>query len=217
MRLGLPFRSESATASRAGPSRFRQGSLALRPLLRRLEGPTRASVLDLGAASGENLAFFSSLGARLTVADLYRSLLPAREELEPANDPRAVFDALLPHPPGAPFDVILAWDVLNYLKPEEIAWLTMSLQRRSKPGAITLAFVASSGEIPVRPAAYVVLDEETFLVDAPAPRRRPAPRYSEPMLLRLMTGASVESRFQLRNETVEYLFSHRLVDAVASV
>ena len=210
MRLGLPFRSESASASRAGPSPSRQTSLALKSLLHSLDGSTRPSVLDLGAATGENLAFLSGLGARLSIADLYRSLLPVRDQLGPASDPSSFFDDLLPGVPGAPFDVILAWDVLNYMTPEEIAWLTTSVGRRSKPGAVMLAFVASSGEIPVRPATYNILDEETLAVSAAAPRRRPAPRYSEPMLLRLMPGMSVESRFQLRNETVEYLFSHRL-------
>lgn len=216
MRLGLPFRSESPETPRAGPTRFHQSSLALKSLLHSLEGSSRPSVLDLGVATSENLAFLCSLGARLSIADLYRSLLPLREQLEAAEDPRTLFDDLVPGDPSWPYDVVLAWDVLNYLKPEEIAWLATSVGRRSKPGAVMLAFIASSGEIPVRPATYHIVDGETLSVGAPAPRKRPAPRYPEPLLLRLMPGVSVESRFQLRNETVEYLFSHRLGEATPS-
>lgn len=211
MRLGLPFRSESASTSRAraAPAPYEQSSLAVKPLLESLRRSGRPCVLDLGVATAANLDFFARMGSRLTVADLYRGLMPLRGELERAGHRGRVFDSLVPGDPASPFDVVLAWDILNYLKPEEIASLTESLGHFCKPGALLFAIIASSGDIPLTPAHYSVLDEETLVIDAPAPRNRPAPRHSEQMLLRLMPGMTVENRFQLRNETVEYLFSYR--------
>jgi hypothetical protein len=199
MRLPLFRGPERSEEPEGEPRHLEQSSLALKGLVRVLRGVSgRPNVLDLGEAIGVNVAFFARFRARVSVADLYRSLRTARLE-----------DALLPSAPPARFDVILLWDLLNYLTAEEISWLARSLGRLSNPGATMLAFLASSREIPHRPSRYLIRDEETLMYEVSGTKKRPSPRYTEHALLRLMPGTVVESRFQLRNETVEYLLQYR--------
>jgi hypothetical protein len=200
MRLPLFRGPERSSKPEEGPQHLEQSSLALKALVSLLAGwdeASRPNVLDLGEAIGPNLAFFSRFRARLSIADLHRSIRAARLD-----------DALLPSPPPAPFDVVLLWDLLNYLTPDEIQWLARSLARVARPGATMLAFLASSREIPYRPSRYRIRDDETLVYELHGPKKRESPRYTEQTLLRLMPGTTVESRFQLRNEIVEYLLQY---------
>lgn len=199
MRLAL-FRGPERSAQPEGElQQLEQSSLALKALVHVLQrGVSRPNVLDLGEANGANLAFFSRYRARLSIADLYRSLRTAKLD-----------NALLPSEPPARFDVVLLWDLLNYLTPEEIGWLAKSVGRLSRPGAVMLAFLSSSREIPYRPSRYGIRNEETLVYEVYGTRKRPSPRYTEHTLLRLMPGTTVESRYQLRNEVVEYVLQYR--------
>jgi hypothetical protein len=215
MRLGLRRGSERRTKPIVSGQAPEQPSLALKGLLRGLERSSRPHVLDLGRVAGANLTFFARFEAKVSIADLYRSLAPARPTFASGAEPSShVFDKFLPIDPASPFDAVLVWDLLNYLKPEEIGWLGTSLSRFCKPGARILAFIATSREIALLPARYTIRDEGTLSCEPEDERKRPAPRYSEQTLLRLMPGTTVESRFQLRNETIEYLFSQRVVSGL---
>jgi len=103
-------------------------------------------------------------------------------------------------------DVILAWDLLDYLSLEEIAWLGQSLTHHCAPGAIMLALVSCQGLIPETPSFYTFLDDKTLLVEESGPPVRPSPALSEHALLGSLHDMTVKSRFQLRRATVEYLF-----------
>jgi len=154
------------------------------------------SVLDLGPASPANLEFFLGRGARLTVADF----VPSRGE--------AVSD-LVRAEPGTHFDLVLAWDFLNYLPREKLGMLLRSLEPYFRPGTTIHALVATGREMSAAPRRYRIEDAETLLCEGPKERVVPSPRYVEQDLLKCMPGLNVEHRFQLRNGMLEYLFSYR--------
>jgi hypothetical protein len=183
----------------------RQRSLALPTLVSGLSERS-LSVLDLGAANPANLEFFTHRGAQLTIADFHRSLLPL---VSNASSKADLFRKLLPYDASTRFDVVLAWDLLNYLGPEEIGYLTDSLARFFRPGTMIHAFVVCDREMPPAPSLYRILGETELQCERRPGRPRPAPRYLEPTLLKLMPGIAVESRYQLRNGMLEYVFSCR--------
>ncbi|MCB1036832.1 MAG: hypothetical protein KDD47_23605, partial [Acidobacteria bacterium] len=63
----------------AEPEEGEYRSLGLQAWFDQLAPEASPAVLDLGPASGSNLNFFHELGARLHVADLYRSLAESGE------------------------------------------------------------------------------------------------------------------------------------------
>jgi hypothetical protein len=177
---------------------IRQRSLALPKLVEPLESSSfkRFSVLDLGPASPANLNFFLGRGARLTVADFN----PSRGE---------GLSDLLRGDPGARFDVVLAWDFLNYLQRDKLGTLLMSLEPYFRPGTAIHALVATAREMSAAPRRYRIEDAGTLVSEGPKERAVPSPRYMEPDLVKCMPGLNVEHRFQLRNGMAEYLFSYR--------
>ena len=176
----------------------RQRSLALPKLVEPLAGsPAKAySVLDLGPATPSNLEFFLGRGARFTVADF----APSRTDM---------FSELIGAEPGSHFDLVLAWDFLNYLPREKLGLLLRSLEPYFRPGTAVHALVATGRQMPAAPRRYRIEDAQTLVSEGPRGRLIPSPRYVEQDLLRCMPGLIVEHRFQLRNEMLEYLFSYR--------
>ena len=176
----------------------RQRSLALPKLVEPLESsPGKSfSVLDLGPASPANLDFFLGRGARLTVADF----TPSRGE---------TLSDLVRAEPGTHFDLVLAWDILNYLQRDRLGLLLRSLEPYFRPGTTIHALIATGREMSASPRRYRIEDAETLLCEGPKERVVPSPRYVEQDLLKCMPGLIVEHRFQLRNGMLEYLFSYR--------
>lgn len=193
-----------------------QKSLGLRGLLPDSEDAT-LRVLDLGQARTANLDFFSRYGGRLTVADFYSGLRPARASSMNDDERKAkAFAELLDYETSTRFDLILAWDLLNYLTPQEHELLMTSLEPFCLPGTALLAFVSTQREMPPAPSVYWIQDEDTLVYEEREGRPRPCPRYLEQDLLKRMPSLTVEYRYQLRNGMLEYVFSYRMSSRSAS-
>lgn len=199
--------NRSSSQRLARPS---QKSLGLRGLLPDSDDAT-LRVLDLGPARSANLDFFSRYGGQLTVADFYSGLRGARASTSDDNDRKAeAFAELLPFDHATRFDLVLAWDLLNYLTPQEHQLLMTCLEPFCMPGTAILAFVSTQKEMPPAPSAYSIQDADTLVYEEREGRARPCPRYLEGDLLKRMQGLTVESRYQLRNGMLEYVFSYRM-------
>ena len=176
----------------------------------RLEDVSPGSVLDLGPPISENLAFYARYGAKITVADFYRFYRPLRgNSLERASTRASLLDELVPHKASTRFDLVMAWDLLNYLSLDEIAWLMDGTSELCSPGALMFAIVAGSGDMPETPSNYRFVDTQTLLNETRTSRVRPSPNHAEHTLASVTPRLTVERRFQLRNATAEFLFNFR--------
>ncbi len=228
MELTSPWTSERFWRESSGGDNGEYHSLALPGLVERLDGDRKCGILDLGPAHGATVEFFSQYSCKLYVADLYRSLnarrvdpgidrppdLPDKpdrtdgpQDEEEAAERTRIFDELLAYDGDTRFDLVLAWDLLNYLEPAQIEVLSRRLARFSHHGTKLFAMVAIHKEIPARPCAFKILDTETLEYDALTHGTRAAPRHTEPALRRLMSGFDVESTCVLRNGLQEYVFT----------
>lgn len=100
-------------------------------------------ILDLGAASQQNINFITGLGHRLCTEDLYRSLQfdasrkPTAESVE--NEAAQFFRENLNYQKGQ-FDGVLCWDLLDFLPDSVIQPLVGLLHEFLKPDGHLLAF-----------------------------------------------------------------------------
>ncbi len=185
-------------------------------MLHELERQRRPQVLDLGPALGANVQFLARFSVQLFIADLYRSLCASAERLPP--DPARLRRALavqLPVPDQPPFDLILAWDLLNYFEPEQIRVLGQHLGQLCRPGGQLFALIATRGPIADRPMTFQILERNLLLYDAAAGDLRPSPRYRETGLERLLDAFAVQTSFLLRNGMQEYIFTRRVSHIMA--
>jgi hypothetical protein len=189
------------------------GSAALnaplfRGLMERMQDDRRRVVLDLGPARPETVALLGRYRCRLDIADLADGL----ETLNSATEPeamRAALDAALPRRRAEPTDVVLCWDLLNYLERPAIRGLMAEILGRLAPGALVHALIAySTPRMPMRPARIVPAEDHRLWVVPAGADERAAPRYSPDDLARCMPGYIVERAMLLKNGMQEFLFRH---------
>lgn len=187
----------------------RHRSLALRPLLSGLDPEQRHSVLDLGPPVGHNLEMLSALGCRIRITDLFRSLAAETLEAREAEACPALLGRLLPVEAREQFEIVLLWDLLDYLRGHEIAALMAHLVPACAPRVVAFALVSTLRQIPGAPRRYRIEDLDTLSWSAAADPPRPGPRHTQPELTRLMPAFRVKSSFILRNGVQEYLLQRR--------
>jgi hypothetical protein len=189
-------------------------SLALGELFSGLHPDRALHVLDLGPAVGANIAWFSNRwSCTVEVADLYRSLPAAA-----GGEPKETLRRALPwDDPGAaePVDMVLAWDLFNYLDRERIRALCEALAPRCRPGAPLYAMLVTAPEMPREPGTYLLREATDgpggerastallYRVDRTA--QRPAPRYRPAEVDALSPGFEVDRNYLLRHGVQEYL------------
>lgn len=201
----------SAALSELGARRSEEHqSLALRALLGSLDRRRKCSILDLGPALNRNVEFFSEYRCTLSIADLYRTW---RLEQQATLEVRLPFERacqrLLEFDAGSTFDVILAWDLFNYLEKPEIQSLVDTLLPHCQTGTVIFALIATRKKLSAQPLSYSILDSQNLLYEKPTIALRECPQYKEPELTKIMPHFSVDTTFLLRNGIQEYLFEHR--------
>ncbi len=164
-------------------------------------------MLDLGRGFGSNIEFLSRFATRICVEDLYHTL--ASLGLPFSGDKRVycpVYETLLPYRDQTRFDVILAWNLLDYLDRDDIRRLSARLAAICNPGALVYAMISIRPKIPETPANFKIIDEQNLVYQQTAVAQCDGPRYTQVKLLEWMSQFRVKRTFLLRNGMQEYLF-----------
>lgn len=204
----LPPAKLSTTGKPLQAGREVFSSLALGNLLEPLRNEGKHHVLDLGPACGQNVTFFCGMRCKLYVADLYDAL-----NREPVSSGRrshersSLFQRQLVIDREDHFDVIMAWDVLNYLKSNVLLEVFKQLRPFCGQGTLLHALIWGQSEIPAVPMRFSVTDERHMAYDVCASSMRSGPRYTPREMERLMAGFRVSRSYLLRNGMQEYVFS----------
>lgn len=172
-----------------------------------LRPESRSTVLDLGPPLAGNIKFLSALSCRVRIADLHRSLCAEPIENRRPEAMGALFERLLPLAPDERFDALLAWDVFDYMRPDQVSSLMARLTPACRPEALVLVLASTRRQIPAAPLRYRILDRESLAGDGPLEPARAGPRYGQPDLKRMMPGFSVRHSVLLRSGIQQYLFA----------
>jgi hypothetical protein len=175
-------------------------------LMQRLGTGGRWIIYDLGAARSATIKAFARFRCRLEIVDLAEGL----DSLNGETDPRRMrqrAETLLPARGAEPVDIVLCWDLINYLNQPALNALMECIALRCKRGALAHGLVYySTKAMPDRPAVFVPIDDQRIATRVVAGRERPAPRYTPEDLSRCMPRYSVERGRLLRNGMQEFLF-----------
>ena len=204
----MPEASRSAAVHEPAPEAGWHAPL-FRSVVEDLRAGGRRVVLDLGAARSANIGLFRHFRVRLYLADAGGGLM----ELSALSDPerlRRRAETLLPRMTQEPVDLVLCWDLLNYLGREAMTALMTAIARRCRPGALAHGFIVSSRpRMPRDPGAFDVLADDRVLRVGPTEPERPAPRYTAWDLDRCMPDYVVDRSVLLQDGRQEYLMRLR--------
>ena len=186
-------------------------TLGLGPVLHELQRRRRPRVLDLGPALGASVEFLAGYSVQLFIADLYRSVRSSTGRLPPeAARLQRLLKEQLPVPDEGPFDLVLAWDLLNYFDADQLEALGQHLGVLCRPGGQLFALVATRGPISDQPMNFEIVAPDLLRYVATAPTERTSPGYRETALERLLDAFAVQTSFLLRNGMQEYIFTRRV-------
>lgn len=160
------------------------------------------NVVDLGSASTENCMRFSRSGARVymdTSGGSLRSKVLQSSELGTSD-----IDELLAYSPDA-IDVLLFWDMLDYLSVDSIGRLMHRFGDVMRPGGLLYAMVSQQFRIPVEPALIDVLEADRLRFQF-GPLDREGPHYAPKQLEQWMPGFRIEKLYLMQNGVQEHLF-----------
>jgi hypothetical protein len=181
-------------------------SLGLKVLYQSLQGISACSVLDLGPMRRKSIEFWSQFNPFIYVADLRSHLpLPAfdyagLEAAEPA------WNLILALPENRRYNVILAWDMLNYLDLPSITSLARYLKHFCQPGTILFSLIFDQKQMPDTITIYSIVDEAHLAYEYGGSELRACPRHQPRILAGAMQQFQVSNSFRLRNGIVEFLF-----------
>ena len=185
--------TEKGTA--AGPRERRSPGLSA--LFDALAADGRHSILDLGPASGSHLTLLSRYASQIRFANLVAGAAPGKEWEEAVR-------ALAPNA-ERPYDVVLAWDVLDRLDPEGRSTLMARLVEVTAPRARLFAIARGETAGGYEALAFMLLDFDRVL-ERPAGVTTGA---GEPLLpaqmQRVLAPFEVVSAFMLRTGAREYV------------
>jgi hypothetical protein len=170
----------------------------------------RLSVLDLGSAHAANLSFLSrsTRSLHMEIEDFYETL-SSFDFFDPRESRSydAVYQYLLPYSEDIRFDLILGWDLFNYLEELELASLIRHLEHFCQPGTLLFSMISTNRYVPEKPIRFQIVDSQRLRYEYLSSLLRPSPQYHYPDLIRIMPGFRLFSSFRLRNGFKEYVFS----------
>lgn len=176
-------------------------------LIERLRTLGYCTVLDLGPALGSNVAFFGDMHCRIQIADCATALLAlnAREEDGP-DSYKAELEKLLPLTDLQTCDVILTWDLLNYLNKSLFRALMTHLSPVVSGDTWLHGYIGSRRVMSAAPQLYRLNREGRVEVTASTRETQDCPCYSQPELRMLMPRFGVSRSTLLQSGMQEYLF-----------
>lgn len=184
-------------------------SPSLRFICNHLAAERKHNILDLGTPSGSSMDFFARFPCTLYVEDLFESLLnlpvPAGDEHPDAWDLQV--DRCLAHNREVRFDMIFAWDLINYMHVDLIHALMKRLSRSCRGGTLLYIMISTAPKIPRRPADISITYEDRVRYHGEAPLDKPNPRYTPLKVERMMPGFRLLHSFLLGASLQEFLFS----------
>jgi hypothetical protein len=181
-------------------------------ILSRPQDPERRHVvLDLGAASQ---AMFDRLSAsrpcRIEMADLYfyGGLAGIEQLVSSEEQDLSLIARFLPRPNDERLDLILCWDLPNYLSLPALTLLIDALSRRAAPGCRVHMLVAySKREMPGTPGRYVPGGDGILTQILTSGELIKAPRYSPEDIGTALGNFRYERGVLLANGMQEFVYA----------
>jgi SAM-dependent methyltransferase len=197
------FRSSSNPAGSASPQKLSRRSSGMGEISRLLNSQEGLCVLDMGATSSNNIQLFTGKGHKNYSEDLLRSSLDPALRV-PDADGKAVVDSKkfleenLVYPNNQ-FDVVLCWNLPDYMEESLVKPTIDRLWSVMKPGGVLLAFFHTREAGPDSTCyRYHVTDSDMLEMQEVkfAAPGRPASEKQSPRLQRVFNNRHIENLFR---------------------
>lgn len=176
--------------------------LALRELFNRLPSDKVVNILDMGQAWNANMEFYGQFRCKVFVEDLYR-WMKRKGDMQSQS---TALESLQKYPQGTHFDVILFWDLFDYLSLQQAEALVSHLKAYCKKGTLLFFVSSTMDEIPKQPASFKILDAEHLLYETTTTETAKGKGHRQSNIQKLLPGFRLVRAFRMSNGVEENLY-----------
>ncbi len=155
------------------------------------------AVLDLGPASDSSLHVYSRFARRVRFVDLLAA--------DPTPEGWAAALRAVPAQPERPYDLVFAWDILDWLGTEERLRLVERLAELSAPDARLHVVVEAPENATPHPLRFTLLDVDRMRAEPVISARSAGPPLLPAEVGRLLAPFQVVRAFTLKGGLREYV------------
>ena len=195
--------SSNQVVAPAAPQKLTRRSSGMGEVSRLLNSQEALCVLDMGATSASNIRFFTGKGHKNYSEDLLRSSLDPTLRIpdsdgKPVVDSKKFLDENVVYP-NAQFDVVLCWNLPDYMEENLVKPTIDRLWSVMKPGGLLLAFFHTRDAGPDSVCyRYHVTDSDMLEMQEVkfAPPGKPVSEKQSPRLQRVFNNRHIENLFR---------------------
>jgi hypothetical protein len=165
-------------------------------------------VLDLGPSVAANLEFLASFASYLQIVDAVDRGPAAANLGGPESVRLSTLNTLLDQHRRS-FNLVLAWDVFNYLSPEQAERLNQSVAELCLPSARLHAIFFATDTMPAVPHRYRIVDRGHLAYEPATTELRGAPSLPAAAVGKLLKGFRIEHSFVLQHGVHEYVATRK--------
>ncbi|WP_096084644.1 hypothetical protein [Agaribacterium haliotis] len=167
------------------PTSYAHRSPGLTAIYNAVKASKKNRILDLGPCIARHLSFYSQLGASFHFDDFGEQLTQGLQQGE--LDEQALRDAFVQvKNQKQAFDIVLCWDLFNFLPLDLTVALLESLKDKIKKNTLfhIVSYVGSS--VPVAPCTYVIDDQYSLTIQLNSARDKPRHRLTTSQILKAL-------------------------------
>lgn len=195
--------SSNQVVAPAAPQKLTRRSSGMGEVSRLLNSQEALCVLDMGATSASNIRFFTGKGHKNYSEDLLRSSLDPTLRIPDSEgksvvDSKKFLDENLVYP-NAQFDVVLCWNLPDYMEENLVKPTIDRLWSVMKPGGLLLSFFHTRDAGPDSVCyRYHVTDSDMLEMQEVhfAPPGKPVSEKQSPRLQRVFNNRHIENLFR---------------------
>ena len=199
-----PVRIEEAPIEPPGPKIEIRSSPGLDGAVGGVPADGSCKVLDLGPAVAANLEFLASFASYVQIIDAV-DRGPAAGNFGGSESGRLSTLSTLLDRHRRSFNLVLAWDVFNYLSPEQADRLQESVAELCLPSAHLHAIFFATDTMPAVPQRYRIIDRGHLAYEPATTEVRGAPSLPAAAVGKLLKGFRIEHSFVLQHGVHEYI------------
>ena len=213
--MKLPWSSGVETASikvaapePPGPRIETYSSPGLQEAIARVPDDGTCKVLDLGPAVADNVEFVSLFSSFLQIVDVIdRS--PSAYDAGGDGVSRLSSLQTLFKKHRRSFNLVLAWDVINYLSADQAERLIQAVAELCLPDARLHAIVFATDTMAAVPNCYRIVDSARLAYEPNSTELRGVPNLPPAAVEKLLKGFRIEHSFVLQHGVHEYVAARK--------
>lgn len=202
----IPMRAVNQAAEQE--TRYRMNSPLLFGVLQALDPESRVDILDLAPVNADLLEYFSQYHCKLHLPacrDELLTLCIKDDEVDRSLSREFKRSIPLPDSDNNTLDLLLLWDLPNYLDKQVLSALITYLAPYTSKRTVLHTYIHTRQSMPAQPGDYRLTSEKNVLVDMPAAWTAISPMYYQELLHKVFAPFRVERGMLLANGLQEYI------------